>query len=106
MFPFGVTVEVIKVTRDRHGDATTTAVGSIEGCAFAPESSVEDTDNREQVISAGALYVPPTQVEVSAACRLRFDGAEWQVDGDPAWWRHPMTGWTPGGVIHVRRVTG
>jgi hypothetical protein len=106
VFPFGVTVEVIAVVRDKHGDTTETSAGSIAGCAFAPESSVEDTDQRAQVVTAGSLYVPPTRVEVTAQSKVRFDDVVWQVDGEVEWWRHPMTGWSPGGVIHVRRTTG
>lgn len=104
MYPFGVTVEVFNTTRDQHGDRTRTLVGEIPGCAPAPESSVEDNDNRAQVVVTTSVYVPPTAVPITGQSVLRFDGREWDVDGDPEWWRHPWTGWTPGGVVRVRRV--
>lgn len=103
MFPFGVTVQVYVTSRDRHGDRTETLAGTIPGCAFAPESSVEDNDNRAQVATAGTLYIPPTQVAITGQSLVRFDGHTWHVDGDPDWWRHPWTGWAPGGVLRVRR---
>lgn len=105
MYPFGVTVEVYDTTRDRHGDTVAAGpVGTIEGCAFAPESSVEDNDKRAQTITAGSLYVPPTTVRITSQSRIRFDSLTWYVTGDPEWWRHPGTGWTPGGVIDIQRV--
>jgi hypothetical protein len=106
VFGRGITVEVIGVVRDKHGDRAETVVGSIPGCAFAPEISTEYTDQRAQVVSADALYVPPTDVVITAQSKVRFDGQVWQVQGEVRWWRHPMTGWSPGGVIHLRRTTG
>jgi hypothetical protein len=106
MFSFGITVEVIAVARDRYGDTTETVVGTIEGCGFAPDTSTENTAGQAQVGTDSALYVPPTSVPVTAQHRLRFDDQTWQINGEVAWWRHPMTGWSPGGVIRLRRVTG
>lgn len=104
MFPFGVVVEVLATVRDRHGDRTETVVGTIPGCALAPESSVEDTEQRAQTANTASLYVPPTDVQVTGQSVVKVDGQRWHVDGDPDWWRHPWTGWTPGGVIRLRRV--
>lgn len=104
MFPFGTTVKVYSTTRDRHGDRTRTLAGEIPGCAFAPDSSVEDNDQRSQVTITASLYVPPTQVPVNGQSELDFDGHTWQLTGDPDWWRHPWTDWTPGGVLHIQRV--
>jgi hypothetical protein len=107
VFQHGITVEVIAVARDRYGDTTETVVGSIAGCGFAPGSSTENTDNQAQVGTVESLYSPPTTVPVNAQSKIRFpDGVVWHVDGEPEWWRHPMTGWSPGGVIRLRRVTG
>lgn len=33
-------------------------------------------------------------------------GGEWQVDGDPAHWRSPLTGWAPGTVVNLIHVKG
>jgi hypothetical protein len=107
VFGRGITVQVIGVVRDKHGDTTETVVGSISGCGFAPGSSTENTDNQAQVATVGSLYPPPTTVPVNAQSKIRFpDDVVWHVDGEPEWWTSPFTGWAPGGVIHVRRVTG
>jgi hypothetical protein len=106
VFGFGVTVEVLEVSRDRFGDTTETLVGSIDGCGYAPGSSTENTDNQAQVDTLAELYVPPTPVPVTAQHRVRFNGNTWQVNGEPSWWRSPFTGWSPGGVLQLRRVTG
>ena len=104
MFPFGVSVQVLSTVRDRHGDSVEAVAGTIDGCGFAPESSIEDTDQRAQTVNTASLYVPPTAVAVTGQSVLRIDGKRWRVDGDPEWWRHPWTGWTPGGVLRIRRV--
>ena len=102
-----ITVDVLAVTRNEHGDRTTTPAGSIPGCGFEPLGSSEDTDNRAQVATTAALYVPRTDVVVTAQHKIRTpDGHVWDVDGDPAWWSNPLTGDRPGGQIRLTRVTG
>jgi len=104
----GITVHVYGVaTRDRHGDETRVLLGDIPGCAWAPGSSTEDTDARAQVITHGELYIPVTDIPVTAQCRITFpDGREWTVMGEPQWWDSPYTGARPGGVLSLQRVTG
>jgi len=107
MYPFGVRVDVLSTTRDEHGDTTTILVGAIDGCAVAPVTSTEDTDQRAQVDTIADLFVPPTAVSVTAQSRIRLaDGTVWRVDGTPQWWSNPYTGWSPGAVVRISRVTG
>jgi hypothetical protein len=102
-----ITVQVLAVTRDRHGDRVITPAGSIAGCSFAPAASNEDTDNRAQTIETATVYCGPTDVVVTSQHKIRTpDNREWDVDGDPQWWANPFTTAREGGVIQLRRVTG
>lgn len=125
MFPHGITLDVLATSRDRHGDETTTVRGSIPGCGLAPDESVEnaglraqeDTHQRALVITRQVVYAPPSGVRVGAQDRVRLvpPGTSpearaalplWHVEGEPELWQNPMTGWRPGRVIRLQRVTG
>jgi hypothetical protein len=105
-----ITIEVLGVSvADRHGDRADTVAGSIAGCAFAPSSGQSAPSSREtvefQADTTVLLYVPPTDVPVKATSKIRLpDQSVWEVDGDPQWWKHPVTGWDAGGVIRIRRA--
>lgn len=104
---FGVTVEVLAGTRDLDGDLQDEQViGTIIG-AFAPGTSIEDNDRKSQVVTTGTFYVPPGAMAVTSQYRLRFPGGVvWSVDGEPSPWNSPLTGWSAGGEVRIRRVTG
>jgi hypothetical protein len=79
---------------------------TISGCGIAPVSSGEPLrDSRTQVDSAVDVYVP-YGADIKALDRLVIRGTTWAVDGEPATWRHPMTGWQPGTVVHAVKVDG
>lgn len=102
-----ITVLVLSVTRNRHGDRVTASAGSIAGCSFAPGGSSEDTDNRAQTIETATVYCGPTGIVVTSQHKIRTpDNREWDVDGDPQWWANPFTQAREGGVIQLRRVKG
>jgi hypothetical protein len=108
MLPFGVTVEVLAYDRDLDGDLSNERVaGVIEGGAFAPGASIENTDRKSQVIDTAIYYAPPGSPPVTAQNKLRFPGdVVWEVDGNPLPWASPLTGWAPGFEVHITRVRG
>ena len=117
MLPFGDTIEVLRASRDRHGDTVLTSVGVIRGCGVAPASSAEDTEQRAQVDTRITVYAPVTKTAVTAHDRVRFlrpgltpDEVTalplWSVDGEPEPWTNPFSRWRPGRVINLRLVTG
>src|SRR5690606_23897107 len=117
MHSFGKTVEVIhrQVIRDAYGDETVTVTGidTHYGCAVAPrfpdsvESSqlAEPTERYRSSVIVGYTVFLPADATVGAYDRLRWDGEEYEIDGLPGDWSHPMTGWTPGVQVSARRVT-
>lgn len=78
----------------------------VEGCAFAPQGTVETfTPGRNMVSSSPMLYVP-TGTVVSARDRVTVRGSRFLVDGDPAVWVNPYTGSRPGVAVKLERVAG
>lgn len=79
----------------------------IDGCGFAPGTSEEFPEvDREQLHTVGTLYVT-YQADITAGDRMKApDGEDWQVIGDRADWRNPLTGWTAGSVVRLKRVRG
>lgn len=105
-FHYGITVTLLLQVEDRFGDETTTEVGTITDCGWAPRTSTEDEDGRSQVIRGRVLYAPAGS-GITAQHRVRFpDGSVWRVEGDIGPWRSPFTGWAPGDEVQLERVTG
>ncbi len=78
----------------------------IQGCAFDPGTSAEPvTLGRADVVTQPVVYAP-YGTDVTAADRLVVRDRTWQVDGDPADWRSPFTGWCAGSVIKLKAVEG
>lgn len=113
-FAFGEKITILRaplVVDDYSGEPTgldwdAATRRTIPGCGIAPVSSGEPLrDIRTQVDSAVDVYAP-YGVDIRALDRLIIRGITWQVDGDPAAWRHPMTGWNAGTVIRAVKVDG
>lgn len=112
MFPFGETVDVLSpaTSTDRYNntaeDWTTPTSTAIDGVAVEPRPSAEDhRDGRNAVTSGFTLYVPAGSA-ITAKNRIRVRGDIYAVDGDPAEWRNPFTGWEPGTVVQTKRMEG
>ncbi len=80
----------------------TASVRSVQG-VFQPETSTEDTEDRQVVVSRWRLFLPP-DVAIRAVDRVRYAGASYEVDGDPEVWKH--RGQPDHVEVLVRRVTG
>lgn len=112
MFAYGETVQVLTAgtSTDRYNDtvedwSAPTEV-PVDGVGVEPRPSSESNqDARNTVVSGFTLYMP-AGVTVTAANRVRVRGEVFLVDGDPAVWRNPFTGWEPGVVVQTKRVEG
>ena len=114
MFPHGETVTRLRATSavDPYSDEPTqsdwTSPDSLDipGCGFNPGQSSEPTQEaRNAVITQPEVYAP-TGSDVLAGDRLVVRGDTYDVDGKPAVWRSPFTGWQPGVVIVLKEVEG
>lgn len=114
MFPAGETVTRLRATSvtDGYGnegvlswDAPTELAIYHVGVEPRP-SSENQRDARNAVTSGFTLYITDTAADVTPLDRMRVRGRVYQVQGEPALWRSPFTGWAPGLVVQVDRVEG
>lgn len=117
MFPFGETVTRLRgvATEDPYSGETTDVDWAnpselpIAGVGFDPGGSAEpvQVDSDQRVITQPTIY-DPSYADVLAGDRIRREltGKTYEVDGDPAEWRSPFTGWQPGQVIRLKIVEG
>lgn len=107
MVTHGQTVTLLREQRDRFGDVTLVPDGTVANVAVAPRSRWDEDNNRRVLVTAGlTAYAPPgTVIEPTHRVRLE-DGTVWLVTGEPASWKSPFTGWSPGVQVELERVTG
>lgn len=113
-FPHGITVTRLRAASEIdpysqeavETDWTSPASLDIPGCAFNPGRSAEPTqDARNAVITQPEVYAPFGS-DVLSGDRLVVHGDTYDVDGKPAAWQSPFTGWEPGLVITLKEVEG
>jgi hypothetical protein len=113
LFPHGesVTFEALSVgAEDAHGNPVD-SYGSpviVAGCAFDPGGTVESFEpGRDVVITSPRVFIPSeSTVPVSSRDRVTVRGVLYEVDGDPAVWVNPFTGWNPGRAVPLERAAG
>lgn len=113
-FPHGETVTRLRATPiiDPYSEETTgldwgnaTSL-EVPGCGFNPGQSSEPVqDARNSVTTQPEVYAPEG-VDILAGDRLVVRGLTFDVDGDPATWVSPFTGWAPGLVVALKRTAG
>lgn len=112
MFPYGETVTVLApvtstdVYNNETDDWSVPVETTVEGVGVEPRPSSEShQDGRNATVSGFTLYCPAGTV-VTAKNRVRVRGDVYAVDGDPAVWVNPFTGWEPGVVVQTKRMEG
>lgn len=113
-FPYGCTITVERPpnpSSDRYGNRIKGATHTVEGCTTAPAGSVEIVNGQQTVIDHDTVYGPymadvePNDLVTIPAGQPIPQGV-YEVQGQPANYRNPWTGWQPGCVIRLERVTG
>lgn len=85
------------------GSTTDTVVA---GCAVAPRYSTEPTERGRQGVVVGLTVYAPAGTDIVSTDRILIAGVEYTIDGQPAEWSHPMTGWAPGLEVAITRAVG
>jgi hypothetical protein len=110
--PFGQTVTVYRPGgADAFGDPQPGATHDVGPCAVWQNTSAEDMQGRDTIVTTRTVIAPPgADIGVADLVYLPGDDqakpARWQVDGDPARWHDPMSGWEPGVEAQLKRVNG
>lgn len=105
-FPYGtvITVKSVTTTEDTHGDSSESVASTSWGpCAVAPRFSTVTPGTNTAPVVVGLTVYGPTRA-LDADDRLVIDGLEYRMDGEPAVWESPFTGWAPGMEVPVKRA--
>ncbi len=109
-FAYGETVTVVpgSIGSDNSGDPVpdTRLEHAIAGCSIAPRYSTEPTVRGRQGVIVGLTVYAPAGSDILSTDSLRVRGEDYVVDGHPAEWRSPFSGWAPGMEVAVRRAVG
>lgn len=111
MFGYGETVTIVRKSpggTDVYGDPITSTTTRIDlaGCGVAPRYSTEPTDRGRQGVIIGWSVYPPADAGILFTDQLEVGGVLYEVEGEPAEWANPFTGWNPGGEVALRRAVG
>lgn len=111
MFGYGETFQIVTegVTgQDADGNDVYGVVGTptdVRG-AFAPAGSTELVNGQATVITHDTVYLDMGYPAPGPKDRMLVRGVLRDVDGVPAVYRNPWTGWQPGPVVRLVAVTG
>lgn len=87
--------------------STPTVVETWTGIAVAPKTSTESSEVTRTPLFAGLTILGvPVDSAVTAEHRVRVRGEDYEVEGDPANYHNPFTGWNPGKVVNLKRIEG
>jgi hypothetical protein len=105
-----ILVRSTATTTDDYGDETTATTETPWGpCAIAPRASTERVDpNAPAVIVGLSIAGPPIRLDSDDLLVIpegHYYAGAWQVEGIPADYHHPMTGWHPGIEVAVKRAS-
>lgn len=112
MFAFGETVifePASSGSEDAHGNPVESfgAGVPVDGWGFDPGGSVESYGpGRNATVTTPTLFRQATDFIPGRRDRCVVRGKTYQVDGEPAVWRSPLTGWEPGISVKLEVVDG
>ncbi len=111
--PHGETVTVWRrPARDRFGDTSYVEHHEIRGAVLEfggqdePNANGVATSNREMARYDATVYVPVGSDVLANDLIELVDGEKYHVIGRPQRPKHPVTGWTPGVIVRLRRIEG
>lgn len=93
---------------DAYGDPVAGAPGELDiaGCALAPRSSSDATDQGRQGVIAGMTLYAPAGADIEATDQIVARGSTWEIEGEVGDWHNPLTGSQPGLEVALKRVAG
>lgn len=109
-FGWGVTLTVHREQRDNFGNRVEVSLHTIAGCSVSVRHSAEDVArDRRDTITTGLRVLAPVDADVRATDVVTLPApvtGKWEVEGDIHRQINPFTGWSPGCVFYLTRVTG
>lgn len=105
-FPETFTIHTRAVTgqdadgNDVYGDQDTLTRG-----VFAPQGATELIQGQDVTLTHPTLYLEDGAPAPAATDQVTVRGQRYDVDGDPEVFRNPFTGYEPGAVVKLLRVS-
>jgi hypothetical protein len=91
--------------QDGYGNDVFAEASTVVNGAFNPGTSVELVQGQDLLTVQPTIYLPPN-VAPAAIDAVEVAGLRFEVDGSTDVWQSPFTGWHPGNVVKLKRVTG
>ena len=85
---------------DVYGDTDTTTSG-----VFAPEGSTELIQGEDVTLTHPTLYLEDGAPVPAATDQVTVRGKRYDIDGEPQVFHNPFTGYEPGAVVKLEKVT-
>jgi hypothetical protein len=107
-FPFPETFTILTgvVTgQDGDGNDVTTPAEVATSGAFAPTGSTELIQGEAVVLDHDTIYLSDGAPTPGPADKIRARGVVYDIDGTPAEYHNPLTGYEPGAVLRLLKVT-
>lgn len=105
-FAAGETITVYRVTENQYGDKTLGVSHDVDGCAIWPTTGKETITGGEDTVVFGLTILAPTDCDVLSSDRILVRGITYDVNGEPALHRSPLTGKSSGIEIQLTAATG
>jgi hypothetical protein len=108
-FAFPETMAIVTRTvtgTDSYGNDVYSPVESPIYGAFAPQGSTELVQGRETVLTHDTVYLEVGTAVPKPTDQVRRAGVLYDIDGTPRTYQNPFTGFVPGPVLSLLRVTG
>jgi len=110
-FLYGSTITVVRSSPggfDQYGDPVsgTTTSTNITGCAVAPRYSSEPVERGRNGVIVGLSVYAPAGSDIVYTDTITVDSVDYRIEGQPASWTNPFTGWAPGVEVALVRSAG
>lgn len=93
---------------DEYGDPVSSTAGrvTLDGAFTAPRSS-EDNDDRGRVgVIVGLSLFAPYGTDLLYTDQVEVDGVLYDIEGEPGYWRNPLSTWEAGVEVALKRSIG
>lgn len=106
-FPESFTIHSRTVTgQDGDGNDVYSDTNTSTSGAFAPEGSTELIQGQNTVLTHPTVYLEDGAPVPAATDQMTVRGVRYDIDGEPQVFHNPLTGYEPGAVVKLLRVTG
>lgn len=106
-FPEMFTIHSRSVTgQDADGNDVYADTDTATSGAFAPQGSTELIQGQSTVLTHPTVYLEDGAPVPTAADQMTVRGQRYDIDGEPQVFHNPLTGYEPGAVVKLLRVTG